>query len=213
MNRCIIRASAKALRSAVLVVPVVLDDAEVAVARPDHRQHQHLALLLRVAEVLELLCVREDIVWQVREPVQIEQHLAVGLFLQRREQGIAAQLDMGILLGLPATEELLAGRIVLQIEGVGLAWAALRLLALDRHAAGDEVHRASPSAGQGFSRERTASRYASDVASNGQSRGDRGRLRMTVRTASRSRRSSSEGYASFRVEHGRYLAGDSMSKL
>ncbi|MFN9152987.1 MAG: hypothetical protein ACK5WE_05420 [bacterium] len=153
MNRCIIRASAKALRSAVLVVPVVLDDAEVVVARPHHRKHQHLVLLLRVAEVLELLRVREDVVRQVRETVQVEQHLAVGLVLQRREQGIAAQLDMGILAGLPAAEELLAGCVVLQIEGVGLARATLRLPALDRHAAGDEVHRASPSLRTGCSRE------------------------------------------------------------
>jgi len=114
MNRCIIRASAKALRSAVLVVPVVLDDAGVVVVR------------------------------QVRETVQVEQHLAVGLVLQRREQGIAAQLDMGILAGLPAAEELLAGCVVLQVEGEGLAMATLRLPALDRHAAGDEVYRASP---------------------------------------------------------------------
>jgi hypothetical protein len=114
MNRCIIRASAKALRSAVLVVPVVLDDAGVVVVR------------------------------QVRETVQVEQHLAVGLVLQRREQGIVAQLDMGILAGLPAAEEFLAGCVVLQVEGEGLAMATLRLPALDRHAAGDEVHRASP---------------------------------------------------------------------
>jgi hypothetical protein len=51
---------------------------------------------------------------------------------------------MGILAGGPAAEELLAGRVVLQVEGVGLARATLRLPALDRHAAGDEVHRAPP---------------------------------------------------------------------
>ncbi|MPM86053.1 hypothetical protein SDC9_133136 [bioreactor metagenome] len=131
-----------ALVGRLLVVPVILDDAEVGVARPDQRQNQDFPRFFLVAQLLQFLGCREDVLGQVGEAVDIHQHLPYLRRLQRLEEVHAADFFVLALLVPDAAEEAAARRVVLQVEDEILVQLGFRVDR--RHAAGDEQHEAPP---------------------------------------------------------------------
>ena len=131
-----------ALVGGFLVVPVVLDDAEVGIAGPDQRQDEDFAGLLLVAQALELLGAGEHVFGQVGEAVDVHQDLANLALLEFLEQVHAADFFVLVLLEAPAAEEAAAGGVVLQVEDEVLV--ELRLGVDGRHTAGDEQHVLAP---------------------------------------------------------------------
>ena len=125
-----------------LVVPVVLDDPQIVVAWPDHRDHQHFLGRRLVAQALELLDIGKHIVRQVGEAVDVQQHLALRRFVQVVEEGLAAQFDQFLLALALAEVHRVAGGVVAQVE---LEWpvghGADRV---GREAIGNEQHGVTP---------------------------------------------------------------------
>jgi len=64
-----------------LIVPIVFDEAQIVIARPDDGDHEQLPVLLLVAKGLKLLCVVEDILGKIREAVYLDSLMAVKKFL------------------------------------------------------------------------------------------------------------------------------------
>ena len=121
-----------------LIVPIVFDEAQIVIARPDDGDHEQLPVLLLVAKGLKLLCVVEDILGKIREAVDIDDHLTIlGLF-DGRQKILAADFFNRAVLVPVAAEESTTRRIVSKIEDE--VRIQFRLGVDRRHSTSDEEH-------------------------------------------------------------------------
>lgn len=99
-----------------LIIPVILDDAKIAVTGPDHRHYQYLLGARLVTKILKLAGPLKDIFGHIGITVDVEQQLPVRRDLQLGHEVEAtdlAELTIGVA---AAEKDRVAGGVVFQIK-------------------------------------------------------------------------------------------------